>query len=121
MSPDEGWVVRYSTTYLDQLVSRRFRAERARIDKRLQKLLEAPADAAGAERLRHQFLGFRSAEVFAGVRLIYRLCGECRRLDDIGSNPLPCCSTGETEDRTVNILCLSEHYADIPGAFEFDR
>ena len=33
--------------------------------------------------------------------------------------PLDCCLNQSTRDRTVNLLCLSEHYADMPLDFDF--
>lgn len=78
---------------------------------------------AGAERLMYRHVGLRSAEMFAGVRLIYRLCEECRKLGEgSGRWALDCCARAHTLDRTVNILCLSDHYAaDIPEDFDFDE
>jgi Txe/YoeB family toxin of Txe-Axe toxin-antitoxin module len=112
--------VRASLYYLDQLGERRYRARRLEIERRLAKLLEDPYTAAGAERLRYQFAGLRSARVFEATRFIYRLCEECRQLQEGATNSLDCCVNGATADRTLNLLCLSEHYDDVPAEFDFD-
>lgn len=120
MSPEPpAWRVRYSAKYQEQLGERKYRARRGEIARRLEQLLRDPYSAAGAERLRYQYVGLRSARMIDATRLIYRLCEECRRLDEQDRLPLDCCLTGEGPDRTINILCLSEHYADMPGEFDF--
>ncbi len=122
MSPDQpGWTVRRSLYFLDQLDSRRYRSNRRRIEERLEELLKDPLVAAGAERLRHELRGLRSANALGGTRFIYRICEECRRENEQMFRPLDCCVSGETPDRTVNVLCVSEHYGgDMPDDFEFD-
>jgi Txe/YoeB family toxin of Txe-Axe toxin-antitoxin module len=101
--------------------SRQYRSLRARIEQRLADLLKDPYNAAGAERLRHEFQGLRSMRVDQKVRIIFRVCGECRRLNERGLRPLDCCLDATTPDETVNILCLSVHYAGgVPANFSFD-
>ncbi len=112
------WAVRYSEHFEEQLVSRRYRQMRDVVRGRLGVLFRDPYRAARAERLRTPYRGLRSARVNdEGVRLIYRLCEECRREGEQRLRPLDCCMDGSTEDRTVNVLCLSEHYAGIPDGF----
>lgn len=82
-------------------------------------LFRDPYEAARAERLRGPYRGLRSARVDDKVRFIYRLCEECRREGEQRLRPIDCCMDGSTDDRTVNVLCLSEHYADIPEGFVF--
>jgi Txe/YoeB family toxin of Txe-Axe toxin-antitoxin module len=121
MSPEpEAWQPRFSAFYLEQLGDRRYRARRKEIDRRLAQLLRDPYTAAKAERLRYQYAGLRSAQVFDATRFIYRLCEECRKREEERTLPLDCCLDGNTPARTVNILCLSEHYADMPAEFDFD-
>ena len=120
MSDDEDWSVRRSLVLLDQLESRRYRSRRTRIEARIDELLKEPLRAARSERLRHQFAGLRSARVGDATRLIYRVCQECRQLGEQERLPLDCCVNNATADRTINLLCLSEHYADMPLAFDFD-
>ena len=119
MSAEPDWTVRRSIQLEAQLRTRRFRGLRDRIESRIVELLKDPYRAARAERLRYQYAGLRSAHVMDATRLIYRLCEECRRLGDQSRRPLHCCRDDATADRTVNLLCLSEHYADIPLDFDF--
>lgn len=121
MSDEPDWVVRHSLLLDDQLGARRYRSQRRRIEARLEALLRHPLAAAGSERLKYKFSGLRSARVFDQTRLIYRVYQECRRLREQAQLSLDCCLDGSTADRTVNLLCLSEHYADIPLQFDFDR
>lgn len=111
------WTVRYSERYTRQRASRRYRHRLEFIDERLAVLLRDPYRAARAERLRASYRGLRSARVDDRLRFVYRLCEECRREGEQRLRPLDCCTDGSTEDRTVNVLCLSEHYADIPEDF----
>ena len=120
MLDDEPYLARYSIHYLDQLDSRQYRQRRAEIERRLFKLLEEPYAAARAERLRHRFSGLRSARIDQSTRVIYRICAECRGSDAVEHWRLDCCKDGLTPARTVNVLCLSEHYSDMPTSFAFD-
>lgn len=121
MSHEERqWTLRTSQLYQDQLDDRRYRARRREIERRIDLLRQDPYRAAHAERLKHDFAGLRSARLFGGVRVIYRICEECRRLGEQRRSPLDCCFSGATPDRTINLLCLSEHYRDVPGGFDFD-
>ena len=118
--PAEGeWTVRRSIQLEAQLGTRRYRGIRDRIESRIAELLKDPHRAASAERLRYRYAGLRSARMVDATRLIYRICGECRQLGDRHRRPLDCCRDGATADRTVNLLCLSEHYADMPPDFDF--
>ncbi len=119
MSADPDWTVRRSARLEDQLDTPRYRARRRRIESRIAELLKDPYRAARAERLRHEYAGLRSARMMDATRLIYRLCEECRQLGDQSRHPLDCCHDDATADRTVNLLCLSEHYADMPLDFDF--
>lgn len=120
LSAEGGWTVRRSLHLGDQFEAPRYRTLRRRIESRIAELLKDPYRAARAERLRHEYAGLRSARMVNATRLIYRLCEECRRLGDQSRRPLDCCRDGVTADRTVNLLCLSEHYADMPLDFDFD-
>ncbi len=120
--------MRRSREYVDQLGDRLYRSRRQRIERRVEELLKDPYAAAGAERLRYRYWGLRSARVLDDVRLIYRVCAECRaeemRQPKVGAPArgeftLDCCADGHTVDDTVNILCLSQHYVDIPSGFDF--
>ena len=119
MSAEGGWTVRRSLHLEDQLEAPRYRTLRRRIESRIAELLKDPYRAARAERLRYEYAGLRSARMMDATRLIYRLGEECRRLDERSRRPLHCCRDDATADRTVNLLCLSEHYADIPLDFDF--
>ena len=119
MSAEADWTVRRSARLDDQIETRRYRGLRDRIESRIAELLKDPYRAARAERLRYEYAGLRSARMVDATRLIYRICEECRRLDDRSRRPLDCCHDGATADRTVNLLCLSEHYADMPLDFDF--
>lgn len=91
-----------------------------RIEGRVQELLKEPYKAAEAERLKHELRGLRSARVDKRIRIIYRICEECRELGDGAYRPLDCCADpAAAHDRTVNILCLSDHYESIPWEFDF--
>ena len=105
---------------MEQLGERRYRARTREIERRVSVLLRDPYNAANAERLKHHYAGLRSARIFDATRLIYRLCEECRRLAEQDSLSLDCCLDAHTPTRTLNILCLSEHYADMPADFDFD-
>lgn len=104
---------------MDQLQERRYRSRVPEIQRRLRLLLQDPYAAAGAERLRHTYTGLRSARVSASKRLIYRICEECQRLSEQERWALDCCLDPQTELRMVNVLCLSEHYANVPERFAF--
>ena len=119
LSANDGWHIRYSLQFLDQLESRRYRSERGRIESRIDELLKDPFRAARSERLRHEFAGLRSARVADATRLIYRICQECRQLGEQHRLPLDCCVDSSTTAFTLNLLCLSEHYADMPLDFDF--
>ena len=119
MSAEDGWAVRRSLHLDDQLEAPRYRTLRHRIESRIAELLKDPYRAARAERLRHEYAGLRSARMMDATRLIYRLCEECRQLGDQHRRPIHYCRDDATADRTVNLLCLSEHYADIPLDFDF--
>lgn len=112
--------MRRSAVLLDQLESRRYRSLRTRIESRIDELLKDPRRSDRAERLRHQFSGLRSARVVDATRLILRICQECRQLGEQHRIPLDCCMDNSTADRTINLLCLSEHYADMPLDFELE-
>ncbi len=114
-----NWTVRYSATFNRQLSSREYRSRQREIRQRLRVLFGDVYRAARAERLRARYRGLRSARVDDRVRVIYRICEECRLLGDGDSRPLDCCLSGDTADRTVNVLCLSAHYGDIPEDFAF--
>lgn len=111
------WVVRYSAEFQRQLESRQYRSRREEVLRRLDVLLGDVYRAGRAERLRGRYRGLRSARVDDRVRFIYRLCEECRREDEQDIRPLDCCISGDTDDRTVNVLFLSDHYVDIPEDF----
>lgn len=118
--PEAEWCVRRSLHYLDQLDSRPYRARKDRIERRVEVLLRDPYNAGGAERLKHTLRGIRSAELLGGLRLYYRICGDCRLNEDQTYRPLDCCLTGATDDKTVSILMVSAHYGDkLPSEFEF--
>ena len=119
MLAEEGWAVRRSLQLLDQLESRRYRAQAVRIESRIAELLKNPFHAARSERLRHELAGLRSARMVDATRLIFRICQECRQQREQQSLPLDCCIDNSTDDRTINLLCLSEHYADMPLNLDF--
>ena len=118
--PDTAWTLRFSTRYRDQLGERAYRERRGEIERRLAELLKDPYRAAGSERLKFTFTGLRSARVAGGVRLIFKICEECRSLSDRSRNSLDCCLASDTPNATVNVLCLSSHYTGVPEEFEFD-
>ena len=116
--PDPSdWEVRYSAEFQRQLGSRQYRSRREEVLRRLDALFGDVYRAGRAERLRGRYRGLRSARVDDRVRFIYRLCEECRREGEQDIRPLDCCISGDTDDRTVNVLLLSDHYADIPEDF----
>ncbi len=118
--PDaSNWTVRYSDQFLKQARSRRYRSLATVLRSRLEALFEDPFNAASAERLRHEFRGLRSARIDARLRLIYRLCGECRDSGHAQFRPIECCWSGDTEDCTINLLCISDHYRNMPTRFDF--
>ena len=78
----------------------------------LELLAQSPYQAAGSERLRHDFSGLRSAVLVNQWRLIFKVCEECRREGLRDRNPLDCCQNEfPTADRTVNVVEVSDHYA----------
>ena len=78
----------------------------------LELLAQSPYQAAGSERLRHDFSGLRSAVLLNQWRLIFKVCEECRREGLRDHNPLDCCRNEfPTADRTVNVVEVSDHYA----------
>ena len=113
------WNVRYSVAFVRQLSSREYRSRQREIQQRLRVLFGDVYRAARAERLKARYEGLRSARVDDRVRIIYRICEECQRLGDGDLRPLDCCLSGNTAARTVNVLCLSAHYRDIPQDFAF--
>ena len=118
LPPDPpDWEVRYSAEFRRQLESRQYRSRREEVLRRLDVLLGDVYRAGRAERLRGRYRGLRSARVDDRVRFIYRLCEECRREDEQHIRPLDCCISGNTDDRTINVLLLSDHYVDIPEDF----
>ena len=117
--PPDGWTARYSLRFAKQLGDRPYRHRQEFIFERLVVLFRDPYRAARAERLRHPYRGLRSARVDDRLRFVYRLCEECRRDGERRLRPLDCCIGGFTDDRTVNVLCLSGHYGDIPEDFAF--
>ena len=119
MLAEEGWTVRRSLQLLDQLESRRYRAQAVRIESRVAELLKNPFHAARSERLRHELAGLRSARVVDAARLIFRICQERRQLKEQRRLPLDCCLDNSTGDLTVNLPCLSEHYDDMPLDSDF--
>ena len=110
---------RYSAQFTRQFASRQYRPLQHLIRTRLEVLFRDVYRAARAERLRARYRGLRSARIDDRVRIIYRLCEECRRDAEQHLRPLDCCLTGSTEEGTVNVLCLSAHYGDIPEDFAF--
>jgi len=115
-------VVRRSATYLEQLRDRQYRRRVDEFEGLIERLLGDPYSAARSEQLRHNEAGLRSAgRQSDATRIIFKICDECRRRNERARWPLDCCTGATiTIDRTVNILCLSEHYADMPVEFEFD-
>ena len=88
----------------------------------IERLLRDPYSMARSEPLRHNEAGLRSAgRQSSGTRIIFKICQECRLRGEGERWPLDCCvGAATTDDRTVNILCLSDHYADMPTEFDFD-
>ena len=107
--------------YLDQLQDKQYRRRVDEFESLIERLRRDPYSTARSEQLRHNEAGLRSAGRQSGAtRIIFKICEECRRRDEGHRWPLDCCLDGLTPARTVNILCLSEHYADMPAEFEFD-
>lgn len=123
MPVEKGWAVRYSKYFVDQLQTRQHRRHKDDIDKSLNVLSANPYSARRSKRLKGPLAGLRSARIDRRWRLIFRLCEECESLGDKSRRPLDCCFTGETESRTMNVLCISDHYGkrvnDIPDDFDF--
>lgn len=115
----EHWTTRYSDLFLRQARSRVYRSRGKELRASLERLFEDPLSPSRSERLKHQFVGLRSAPVNGRLRLIYRVCEECRRLGDETGRPIECCWATNTPATTVNILCISDHYRDIPANFDF--
>ena len=100
----------YTAEFAGQLESREFRSIAAVIREKCALILGDPYGACRSERLRHELSGKRSAQVDRGVRLIYTICEECRRLGDEERNQLDCC-LAETCDLTrVTFLTITRHY-----------
>lgn len=118
----EDWVVRRSATYLDQLGERQYRRRVEEFESLIARLLGDPYSAARSEQLKHREAGLRSGgRQSEATRIIFKICEECRRRGEATRWPIDCCEgLTTTVDRTVNILCLSEHYADMPVEFEFE-
>ena len=118
----DGWVVRRSAIYLEQLQDRQYRRRVDEFESLIERLLRDPYSMARSEQLRHNEAGLRSAGRQSGAtRIIFKICEECRVRGEGDRWPLDCCENAAlTGARTVNILCLSEHYADMPAEFDFD-
>jgi mRNA-degrading endonuclease YafQ of YafQ-DinJ toxin-antitoxin module len=120
--PNE-WTIRRSQTFDEQLLNRQYRAIADQVEKKVDLLRQEPYHAANAERLRHEYVGLRSASVQGTTRIVYRICEECRAQHDEANRPLRCCLTGETPANTVNVLCLWENHRgkDIPDYGDFEE
>ncbi len=83
-----------------------------------------PYRAARAERLTADLGGLRSARIDRRLRLLYRICGECRTMGDQERRALQCCSSGRTTDATVNLLYVVDYHpkglSDVPLEFDFE-
>ena len=115
------WQVRYSLEFLEQMDSEQWRTQRSEIVRHLHSLFGNPYQAPNAERLFREHRGLRSARYGWRYRLLYKLCGECRLHGDQVRYSLACCSINgaeQTTDTTINVLYVSDHYADTPDRFE---
>ena len=119
MADEPPWRVRWSAQLLRQLSRRPYGPMRGDIDRVVDRLTIDPYHAARAERLKHPFTGLRSARIGRRIRLLYRLCEECRTFGDQSRRPIDCCETGATPARTLNLLYLTDHYAGVPDDFSF--
>ena len=116
-----GWQTRYSLEFLQQMRNERWRTRRAEIVDHLETLLTDPLAALHSERLLREHRGLRSARFGWRYRLLFKLCGECRRYGDQSRFALSCClehDAAPSPDLTINILYMSDHYGDTPERFE---
>lgn len=119
-----GWQTRYSLEFLEQMQGAYWRSRRSEILSHLRDLLEDPQGALHSERLLREHRGLRSARFGWRLRLLFKLCGECRMHGDRERYALICCIDDEqvsTPDQTINVLYLSDHYGDAPDTFELDE
>jgi len=55
-------------------------------------ICESPLTAHGTHPLMHGWSGFRAADFDGKNNIVYRVCDECRRLNQQKLHPLGCCS-----------------------------
>lgn len=74
-------------------------------------ILASPYDAHGSHALRHDWSGFRSVEFDDRNRIIYRVCEECRKLQQTQLHPLQCCAEPDANPLMVTFVDFGDYHA----------
>jgi mRNA-degrading endonuclease YafQ of YafQ-DinJ toxin-antitoxin module len=101
---------RYSEEFDKKKESKALRAHQDNLRRTCEKLLVNPYGAADSHRLKYDFAGLRAATVFGSLRVIFKVCEECRKLGDSGLNPLDCCESASTSDLTITFLDILDYH-----------
>jgi mRNA-degrading endonuclease YafQ of YafQ-DinJ toxin-antitoxin module len=100
----QRYEARYSPDFESKKNSRALRPHLQLLQRTCEKLIKNPCGAARSHRLAHDLAGLRAADVTNTLRVIFKVCEECRRRGDHELNPLDCCELGGTEDLTITFL-----------------
>jgi len=101
---------RYSEEFNKKKDSKALRPHQDNLRRTCERLLINPYGAAGSHRLKYDSAGLRAATVFGSLRVIFKVCEECRKLGDGDLNALDCCESASTSDLTITFLDILDYH-----------
>ncbi len=104
--------LRYSEDFDKKRASRKLRTHDAKIKEVCEKLARNPYTAAGSHPLKYTLAGLRAATVKGAIRVIFKVCEECRRIEGWREmHALDCCDLEECANLfVITFLDIEEDY-----------
>ena len=102
---------RYSESFGEQKKSPRFRNLAKAMESKCKLILQAPYSACKSEPLKYEWARKRSGHLTEQLRIIYKICEECRKRGEEEPNHMVACLPCEgVPDDTVNFLTIVDYH-----------
>lgn len=102
---------RYSEVFTGQKDSPQFRILAKAIKDKCNLICQAPYTACKSEKLKYEWAQKRSGRLTERLRIIYKVCKECRERGEEESNHMvECLSCEDIPDNTVNFLVIIDYH-----------
>jgi mRNA-degrading endonuclease YafQ of YafQ-DinJ toxin-antitoxin module len=101
----------YSDRYTREFQRSIKKVDRGKLEQAIDEILADPYNARGSHRLKHDWSGYRAADFEGPDRIIFRVCEECIRLNELALHPLDCCDEEDRDGARITFVDFGDYHS----------